>query len=183
MRLAHWTSALKTVCSSARFRRARRLRSRLQGDGASCQFEQLEARMLLNSDSGLGPEFRINTTTDSGSVDFFHGGPSPLSGSQFAVQLDRDAEGNFVAVWQGPNRDDRGTFDVFLQRFDASGRPVGSEVPVNSDWHGQQTNPDVAVAPDGRIVVVYEHTDDEQTSAQFDSLTSIYAQFLNPDGI
>ena len=130
----------------------------------------------------LGSEFRINTTTDGGPVDFFHGGLYPVPGSQFAVKLASDDDGNFVAVWQGPNRDGHGTFDVYLQRFDAGGRPVGSEVPVNSDWNGQQTNPDVAVALDGRIVVVYEHTDNDQTDAQFNSLTGIYAQLLNPDG-
>lgn len=130
----------------------------------------------------LGSEFQVNSTTDGGPVGFFHGGLYPTSGSQFAVQVDSDADGNFVAVWQGPNRDGRGTFDIFLQRFDAKGRKVGAEVVVNADWHGEQTNPDVAIAPDGRIIVVYEHTEDDQVGGQFDSLTSISAQLLNPNG-
>ncbi len=182
MRLAYWFSELKTVFSSARFWKPRRLRKRLRVYVVPCQLELLETRILLSRDSGLGPELRINSTTDGGAVPFFHGGLYPVSGSQFAVKLDSDANGNFVAVWQGPNRDGRGTFDVFLQPFDINGRPVGSEVVVNAEWHGQQTNPDVAVAPDGRIIVVYEHTNDDQAGGQFNSLTSISAQLLNRDG-
>ena len=138
---------------------------------------------LYGLDVAVGLEFRINTTSDGGPADFFHGGPPPLSGSQIGVELGSDSNsGDFVAVWHGPNRDGLGTFDVFLQRYDANGWQIGSEFPVNPDGHGQQTNPDVAVASDGRFVVVYEQTDDDQTSAQFNSLTSIYVQLLNSDG-
>ena len=133
-------------------------------------------------DRTFGSEFLVNTTTDGGSVGFFHGGLYPTSGSQFAVQLASDADGNYVAVWQGPNREGRGTFDVFVQRFDAKGRQLGTESVVNSDWSGEQTNPDVAMAPGGHFVVVYEQTADDQAAAQFDSLTSIYARLFNSDG-
>lgn len=133
-------------------------------------------------DQTLGSEFLVNTTTDGGPVGFFHGGLYPTSGSQFAVRLASDADGNYGAVWQGPNREGGGTFDVFVQRFDAKGRRLGTESVVNSDWSGEQTNPDVAMAPGGHFVVVYEQTADDQAAAQFDSLTSIYARLFDSEG-
>lgn len=104
----------------------RRTGRRWPGCSVPAILEKLESRSLLSATLTLGPEFRLNTTTDGGPAEFFHGGLYPVSGDQFAVQLASNAAGQYAAVWQGPNRDGRGTFDVFLQRLDSRGVPIGS---------------------------------------------------------
>jgi hypothetical protein len=98
----------------------------------------------------LGPEFRLNRTT---------------TGDQVGNQLDSDALGNYVAVWHGPNASGYGTNDVFFQRYNAVGTPLGPETQVNPDWLGEQDTPDVAVAASGSFVVVYQAAD-----ASFDGI-------------
>ncbi len=109
---------------------------------ARLRLEELEPRVL--PDGALGGEFALNRT---------------LVGEQAAVQLGSDASGNYVAVWHGPNQNGYGTNDVFAQRFNALGTPLGPETQVNPNWQGEQTYPDVAVAPDGKFVVAYQGED------------------------
>jgi len=96
----------------------------------------------------LGSEFRVNTST---------------SGDQLNVAVDADAAGNYVAVWQGPNVQGYGTTDVYLQRFNAEGTPLGVEQRVHADWRGEQTQPDVAVADNGTFVVTWVASDGDST--------------------
>jgi len=93
----------------------------------------------------IGDEFRVNLHT---------------SGDQLYVSVDADAAGNYVAVWQGANVHGWGTNEIYLQRYNAEGTPLGPEFQVNPDWHGEQTSPDVAVADDGRFVVTWTTDDD-----------------------
>ncbi|MDX2165935.1 MAG: hypothetical protein SF182_02685 [Deltaproteobacteria bacterium] len=94
----------------------------------------------------LKDAFLVNSTTldNQGSVERPAGiGP--------AVAM--DADGNFVVVW--PGRSDASASDVFGQRFAADGTPLGGEFVVNETSIGDQFHPDVAMAPDGRFVVVW----------------------------
>ena len=63
------------------------------------------------------------------------------------------SDGGFVIVWEsfGQNGTD---FGVFGQRFDASGKPVGGEFPVNTLVPGGRLDPAVAGLSDGGFVVV-----------------------------
>ena len=92
----------------------------------------------------VGGESRLNKTT---------------AGSQIAVSIDSDASGNYVAVWAGDNLQGWGTSDIVLQRFNAEGTPLGREERANPDWHGDQVNPDVAVANNGSFVVTWSSGD------------------------
>lgn len=83
---------------------------------------------LFNGTSPNGAVFRINTTT---------------SGNQSEPAVAMDREGNFVVVWRGPGDSD----DIYLQRFDSSGTPVGSETLVNTTTSGNQLSPSVAMNP------------------------------------
>ncbi|MBL7153669.1 MAG: hypothetical protein ISS79_08120, partial [Phycisphaerae bacterium] len=108
---------------------------------ATVEFPSMNVRSLAL----LGDEFRVNRY---------------ISGDQVNVSVDADAAGNYVAVWQGANVHGWGTNDIYLQRYNAEGTPVGLEQQVNPDWHGEQTNPDVAVADDGTFVVTWTTDDD-----------------------
>jgi hypothetical protein len=65
-----------------------------------------------------------------------------------------DASGNFVLVWTS-NQQDGSDYTVVGRRFNDSGVPRGDEFIVNQYTASHQDYPDVAVAPDGRFVVVW----------------------------
>ena len=90
----------------------------------------------------ISSEFFISDTTDSG----------------FASRPDIgiDAQGNFVVVWNQFNTsivDDDG---VLARRFDSEGEPEGDLIIV--DPFTSVSDPVVAVAADGRFVVVWDDT-------------------------
>ena len=124
-----------TACSQGRRSSFRRQRHEL---------ESLEQRLLLSIDP-LGGEFRINRST---------------GGDQANVSVDANAAGDYAVVWQGANVQGYGTNDIYLQRFNATGTPLGPEQRVNPDWHGEQTSPHVAVADNGTFVVTWASADD-----------------------
>lgn len=84
-------------------------------------------------------EIAVNTTTDS---------------YQRAPAVAKDKAGNFVVVWQSWGQD--GSDDGIIgRRFDAEGNPLSTEFVVNSLVLNNQTQPAVAMAEDGRFVVVW----------------------------
>jgi hypothetical protein len=93
-----------------------------------------------------GAEFIVNTETGE---------------AQRNPSVAADGSGGFVVVWdsynQGHNNDDD---DIFGQRFDAMGDPVGSEFAVNAHTTEQQDEPVVAARPNGEFVVVWRGEDD-----------------------
>ena len=91
----------------------------------------------FDGDGTPGPEFQVNSFTTLGQQ-------SPSIGS--------DVSGNFVVTWIGfgPGGD-----GIFARRFAAAGTPLGEEFLVSSYTTAQGT-PQVAVAADGRFVVIWE---------------------------
>ena len=67
-------------------------------------------------------------------------------------------DGRFVVVWESEDQDGSG-YGVFGQLFDASGLPVGSEIPINYWTLGDQRSPSVAMGPEGRFVVAWTSDD------------------------
>jgi hypothetical protein len=88
--------------------------------------------------SPVGDEFQINTT---------------ISGNQTESSVAMNAAGDFIVAWQGPGIDEE---DIFIQRFDPNGQPLGDELLVNSFTQGKQRYPTVAMNTDGAFVVVWE---------------------------
>jgi len=86
----------------------------------------------------LGPDFQVNTYTTS---------------QQYKSAVAADSAGNFIVVWSGQDAAPRG---VIAQRYDASGARIGSEFVVNTYTTSSQYRPSVAMAPDGRFMVVWE---------------------------
>ena len=87
-----------------------------------------------------GGEFRINTYT---------------ANAQQITSAAMDASGNFVVTWASDGQDGSG-YGVYGQRFDASGVAQGAEFRVNTTTANTQLYHDVAMLPDGRLVVAYQ---------------------------
>jgi hypothetical protein len=126
----------------------------------SAGIEHLEQRALLSA-IPLGLEFRANTYT---------------SGFQADPAVAVDADGDLIVTWYsyGQDGDGRG---IYARLYDASGAAVGSEFLVNSYTTGSQTNPAVAVDPDGDFVIAW------QSDAQDGSGFGIFAQRFNAAGV
>jgi hypothetical protein len=80
-----------------------------------------------------------------------------------------DSDGDSVVVWSSFGQDGSGA-GVYLQRFDSSGAPQGTEFRVNATTTGDQLYPGVAIDDDGDIVVVW------QSSGQDGDSGGIYAR-------
>ena len=87
-----------------------------------------------------GPEFAIDTYA---------------TGSQLGADVAVSSGGHFVVVWSGEVAGDDGA-GIAGRVFRSSGVPLGNEFHVNTATVDYQVNPAVAVAPNGRFVVVWE---------------------------
>jgi len=98
-------------------------------------------------------EFRINSYTDD---------------DQSAPAVAAASDGSFVVVWQSFGRTGDADWDVFGQRFDGAGAPLGTEFRVNTYITGNQQRPTVAVATDGHFVIAWQS--DGQSGGLFDDV-------------
>ena len=109
----------------------------------------------------VGSEFLVNTTTTS---------------DQQAPAIAMDDVGEFVIVWQSYNQDN--LFDIYAQRYNASGLAQGNEFSVNTYTTGDQTEPAVAMDADGDFVVVWRSAGQEGEGDP----GGIYGQRYNASG-
>ncbi|HSM55610.1 MAG TPA: hypothetical protein VK879_05580, partial [Candidatus Sulfomarinibacteraceae bacterium] len=73
------------------------------------------------------------------------------AGDQWSPSVAIDDAGNFLVAWD--QKDSAFTSveeEVYAQRYDSTGQPVGGEVLVNTDTSGYQHQIDVSMAGDGR---------------------------------
>ena len=103
----------------------------------------------------LAGEFRVNTYTTN---------------LQLSPRVASDNAGNFVVAWSSADNPQNSDFEVFAQRFDAAGAPLGGEFRVNTHTTGTQFVRSVASDPAGNVVVVW------QSSGQDGSGSGIFAQ-------
>ena len=105
---------------------------------------------------------------------------STSAGDQKDVAVSSFPGGGFVAAWTSivPN----GTADVMIQRFTDSGAQYFegdsfvTSAQTQSSQAGVQQRPDVAVAPNGQIAVVWENP-----SGDSEGSGAVFFQQLNPD--
>jgi len=98
--------------------------------------------------------------------------PGGLSGG-----LAVDGAGNvLIAFWRAAQSylEER---DVYVRRFSPEGQPLGPEIRVNSHLPGSQWNPQVAAAPGGEFLVVWQSADQDGES------DGIYGQFFSAAGV
>lgn len=89
---------------------------------------------------------------------------------QNTPRVSMNANGQAVAVWQ--SFEQNADYDIFLQRFSASGVPIGTEIRANNaDSFVNQYDPDVAIAADGSFWVAWgTDTDSQIRLRRFNSL-------------
>ncbi|GAB5522099.1 MAG: hypothetical protein RhofKO_43500 [Rhodothermales bacterium] len=110
-------------------------------DGRSIQAQHYNADGTVN----IG-EFQVNTYTN---------------GDQGEPAVAIDDDGSFVVVWHsgGSSGTDTDHRSIQAQRYNADGTVNGGEFQVNTETHGQQMHPSVAMDADGDFVVVWQSTD------------------------
>ena len=107
----------------------------------------------------LSPEFQVNTSTTN---------------YQAQSSVSMDDAGNFVVVWESYQTGDS---DVFAQRFDTKGTPIGGEFRVNTYTTNYQGHPSVAANLDGSFVVAWSSYNQNEVKG-----TNIYAQRYDTSG-
>lgn len=117
-------------------------------------------RIYDSSRSPTGPSFQLNTTT----LDY-----------QRLPAIAMDSSGNFVVVWDDYGQDGDG-YGIVGQRFNKSGKKLGPEFVVNTYTTGWQRIPDIAMAPSGDFVVVWE------SDAQDGDYYGVFGQLFDSAG-
>lgn len=92
------------------------------------------------SGAALGPEFRVNTS---------------VQGDQLRPHVAVDPSGGFLVAWQSGMPGPGVQFDVFAQRYDASGAPAGPEFRVNAYTTYTQGSQSIAADSSGNFVIVW----------------------------
>jgi hypothetical protein len=94
-------------------------------------------------------EFLVNTYLDS---------------TQRDPQIERDAVGNYLVVWQSYNQvASNSEGDIYFQRFDNNNQKVGTETIVNSISTKNQERPAIAMNPNGDFIVAWASLTDAQS--------------------
>lgn len=110
------------------------------------------------------------------------GGPEQIvdgrSAGVYVPALAALADGGYVVTWHGSGSDPSylTRTEVFAQRYDAAGAPVGGETRVNAGTAGPQSLPDVAGLADGGYVTTWTGA-----SAAF-SASDVYVQRVGASG-
>jgi Ca2+-binding RTX toxin-like protein len=75
------------------------------------------------------------------------------------------ADGGWVVIWSGNGLGDRD--GIVMQRYDASGTPIGGEIPGNTYWNGPQHNPFVTGLDDGGWVATWSGVGPDDANGVF----------------
>ncbi len=81
------------------------------------------------------------------------------AGFQGTPSVAMDADGDYIVVWEGYDQTTL-SFDIFAQRFSATGQPKGGETRINTNTAGDQGRPAVSMSPGGSYVVVWNDDND-----------------------
>ena len=124
-----------------------------------------------------GGEFQVNITTDD---------------DQSRPMVAMDDDGDFVIAWQSVTETyyhsysgQEGSYrDVFARRYDAAGASQGDEFLVNTTTDLDQSNPAVAMDPDGDFIVTWNSTTSQEYSYYygFTNYEDIFARRYSADG-
>ncbi len=122
------------------------------GDG-----EGIYGQRYNGNGNTIGNEFSFNTTTND---------------DQDVPTVVGLADGGFVTVWvsEGQDGSDEG---IYIQRFDRSNNPVGSELQVNTETSKPQRDPHITGLTNGSFVVTWESNDQDGSGK------GVYAQLYD----
>jgi len=94
---------------------------------------------------------------------------------QWKPSIAMDGAGNFVITWESFGQDGSGT-GIFGQKFDNYGENIGDEFQVNNDHWEHQTDPQIAMKPQGDFVITWKNW------VMGGEEKNIYARVFNNDG-
>jgi len=117
------------------------------------------AQRFDSAGAKVGNEFQVNQYT---------------TGYQARSRIAMKPAGDFIVVWASPQDAQLGA--IMARRYDAAGNPLGGEFQVNTTELGAQYQPDVALAQDGKAIIVWT------SYAQDGSSGGIFAQRLDSAG-
>ena len=96
------------------------------------------ARRYASTGIASGPAFRVNTFT---------------TGQQVSSWLAMNATGNFVVAWTSYGQTGTNAWNVYAQRYNATGAMLGGEFQVNVETSYWQPSVGVALASNGSFVI------------------------------
>ena len=120
------------------------------GDPNLAALDNIHARMFDPNGAALGEQFIVNTS---------------LEQAQQNPRAAMSEQGEFVIVWDSridPNVNER---DIFGQRFNSFGEPLGGEFQINTTVEADQRYPAVAMGQNGQFLTVWQS--DEQDGSRF----------------
>ena len=120
------------------------------GDPELASKDDIHARLFDPNGAALGEQFRVNALRD---------------GTQQNPKAAMNDEGQIVIVWEGRPDLMVNNRDVFGRCFNFPDVPAGDEFQVNTYTENHQRYPAVAIAGDGRIVIVWQS--DEQDGSGY----------------
>jgi hypothetical protein len=82
-----------------------------------------------------------------------------LTGNQQYCNARVDAAGTIIAVWESHGQDGSG-IGIYGRRFDKNLVPLGGEFVITTNTIGNQFEPQIAVAPNGRFFIVWSDNND-----------------------
>ncbi|MEA3226459.1 MAG: hypothetical protein U9Q07_10960 [Planctomycetota bacterium] len=125
------------------------------GDPDLARLDDIHARVFEPNGAPLGDQLLVNATID---------------GPQGHPQIAMSERAEFVIVWESRIDPDVNERDIFVQRFDNFGEPLGAEFQVNTYSEGDQRYPVATLGGDGRFVIAW------QSYAQDGSRYGIFAE-------
>jgi hypothetical protein len=122
-------------------------------------FDDIYAQRCSGDGTALGTNFLVNDNS--------------IPSRQSYPSVSGDTNGNFVVAWQ--DQRNSGSLDIYAQRYDSDGNPLGINWLVNDDGGGtSQYYPSVAMNSSGRFVVTWHDNRNGDND--------IYAQRYDTDG-
>jgi len=118
------------------------------------------ARRYDASGNPLSVEFQVNQYT---------------TGNQYSPRIAMNPGGDFMVVWTSDHQDAQSS-SIIARRYDNAGAPLGAEFRVNTTEANFQQEPDVALDPAGRAIVVW------QSNQQDGSEMGVYGQRFDASG-
>ncbi len=113
-------------------------------------YDDIYAQRYESNGTPRGEEFHVSAS---------------VSGWQSEPSVAMDADGDFVVVWTSISTQNEFGFDIYAQRYGASGQELGPAYRVNTVTTSDQTNPDAAMSAEGRFVVAWIDRNGEAASS------------------
>lgn len=111
------------------------------GDPNLASLDDIHARRYGFDGKAIGEQFIVNTT---------------IEGPQQNPQVAMNNRGRFIIVWDSKIDPDINERDIFAQRYDSAGGPLGDEFQVNTYIEDDQKRPSVAMTENRKFVMAWQ---------------------------